>query len=96
VAIYQLDAGKEDLAERSLREAIALEPDKINSRVALLLLLASQERPRDLATEVRSTLENLHENGRQIIEKAASDLANSNQPSAAASLQKALAEHDKP
>ncbi|MCX6963501.1 MAG: hypothetical protein NTZ08_13815 [Verrucomicrobia bacterium] len=96
VAIYQLDAGKEDLAERSLREAIALEPDKINSRVALLLLLASQERPHDLATEVRSTLENLHENGRQIIEKAASDLANSNQPSAAASLQKALAELDKP
>ena len=96
VAIYQLDAGKEDLAERSLREAIALEPDKINSRVALLLLLASQERPHDLATEVQSTLENLHENGRRIIEKAASDLSNSNQPSAAAALQKALAEQDKP
>ena len=96
VAIYQLDAGKEDLAERSLREAIALEPDKINSRIALLLLLASQERPHDLATEVRSTLENLHENGRRIIEKAASDLSNSNQPLAAASLQKALVEHGKP
>lgn len=96
VAIYQLDAGKEDLAERSLREAIALEPNKINSRVALLLLLASQERPHDLATEVRSTLENLHENGRRIIEKAASDLTNSNQLLPAAALQKALAEHNKP
>ena len=96
VAIYQIDAGKEDLAERSLREAIALEPDKINSRVALLLLLASQERPHDLATEVRSALDNLHENGRRIIEKAASDLSNSNQPSAAAALQKALAEQGKP
>lgn len=90
VALYQLDAGKEDLAERSLREAIALNPSKSDSRIALLVLLATQNRPTDLSAEVQSALGNLSGTPRKLIEGAAKDLANAGQNAASAALQKAL------
>jgi tetratricopeptide (TPR) repeat protein len=95
VAIYQLDAGKEDLAERSLREALTLEPGKVNSRIALLLLLATQQRPAELAAEVQSALKNIGANAHKLIQQAAVDLAKSNQTSAADALQKALSDNEK-
>ncbi len=95
VAIYQLDAGKEDLAERSLREALTLEPGKVNSRIALLLLLATQQRPAELAAEVQSALKNIGANAHKLIQQAAVDLAMSNQTSAADALQKALSNNEK-
>lgn len=95
IAIYQLDAGKEDLAERSLREALALEPGKVDSRIALLLLLATQQRPAELAAEVQSALKNMGVNGHNLIQQAALDLAKSNQNSAADALLKALSDNDK-
>jgi hypothetical protein len=95
IAIYQLDAGKEDLAERSLREAVALEPGKVDSRIALLLLLATQQRPAELAAEVQSALKNMGVNGHNLIQQAALDLAKSNQNSAADALLKALSDNHK-
>lgn len=90
VALYQLDVGKEDLAERSLREALVLEPSKVDSQMALLLLLATQNRPEDLSAEVHSALKNLPENARERIQQAAQELSNANQPTAADALKKAL------
>ncbi len=90
VALYQLDVGKEDLAERSLREALALEPAKVDSRMALLLLLATQNRPDDLSAEVSLALKNLPENAREKIQQAAQDLSDANQSSASEALMTAL------
>jgi hypothetical protein len=94
IAIYQLDAGKEDLAERSLRESLALQPGKVDSRIALLLLLATQQRPQELSAEVQSAIKNMGANGHNLIQQAAVDLAKSNQTSAADALLKALSDND--
>jgi len=42
VGIYQLDAGKADLAERSFRESLVLEGELVPPRLALIMLLATK------------------------------------------------------
>ena len=42
VGVYQLDAGKADLAERSFRESLALEGEWVPPRLALIMLLATK------------------------------------------------------
>jgi len=90
VGLYQLDAGKEDLAERSFRESLSLEPDKLEPQLALLMLLAAQNHPDQLRLEVQNVLRRLGNNARNMIEQAASNLLNNGQPSASSALKNAL------
>lgn len=90
VGVYQLDAGKPDLAERSFRESLALDRQQIPARLALLMLLAASGDAEGVETEAAALVQTDPQNGGPILENAATQLESSGQDREAALLRAGL------
>jgi hypothetical protein len=71
VGVYQLDAGKRDLAERSFRESLVLDGDQTASRLGLLMLAAAQGSDQKVGEHAAALLRTDPDQGPRILENAA-------------------------
>lgn len=90
VGIYQLDAGKLDLAERSFRESLALESQQSAPRIALIMLLASKGDAAAIKEQTQLFLKAGPRNAAQLLEEAAAQLEKAGQTSEAALVRSGL------
>lgn len=86
VGIYQLDAGKSALAERSFRESLSLDPRGVPQRMALIMLLAARGESGEVKTQMAALMQADPQHGAQLLEDAATQLDSSGQTMEAAIL----------
>jgi len=71
VGIYQLDVGKPELALRSFRESVALEPKQRDPWLAIIMLVASQGDTAALGRDIHSMKNALGTEGEKVLADAA-------------------------
>lgn len=90
VGVYQLDAGKTDLAERSFRESLALDQAQVPPRMALIMLLAAKGDAKEVSAQAAALRSADPEHGAQMLESAATQLEAAGQVKEAAVLREAV------
>ena len=74
VGVYQLDAGKTDLAGQSFRESLVLDGDQTASRLGLLMLAAARGADPEVSEHAAALLRTDPDQGPRILENAAVQL----------------------
>lgn len=90
VGIYQLDAGKADLAERSFRESIRIDANDPAPRVPLIMLLAARGDAEGVKAEVAAFVKRHPGQAPDMLQSAINELRKAGRDAEADSIQEAL------
>lgn len=93
VGVYQLDAGRTDLAERSFRESLSQESNQTAPRIALIMLLAAKGDAAAIERQTKALIDADPQNGARLLEDAALQLEKSGQVKEALILQASIPDH---